>query len=43
MNRILPRALVFTFVVGLSSTYVSKTLWACGLPWDLSSGTTFPG
>lgn len=30
MNRILRTAVVFTFVVGLSSTYVSKTLWACG-------------
>ena len=30
MNRILRTASVFTFVVGLSSTYVSKTLWACG-------------
>jgi Cu+-exporting ATPase len=29
MNRILRKAVVFTFVVGLS-TYVSKTLWACG-------------
>ncbi|MCR4318888.1 MAG: YHS domain-containing protein [Candidatus Brocadiaceae bacterium] len=30
MNCILRTALVFTFVVGLSSTYVSKALWACG-------------
>ena len=30
MNCILRTAVVFTFVVGLSSTYVSKTLWACG-------------
>lgn len=30
MNRILRTAVVFTFVVGLSSTYVSNALWACG-------------
>lgn len=30
MNRILRTVLAFTFVVGLSSTFVSKTLWACG-------------
>ena len=30
MNRILRRALVCTFVVGLSSTYTSNALWACG-------------
>lgn len=30
MSRILRKALVFTFVVGLSSTYVSNSLWACG-------------
>ena len=30
MSRILPKALVFTFVVGLSSTCVSNALWACG-------------
>ena len=30
MSRILPKALVFTFVVGLSSTCLSNTLWACG-------------
>lgn len=29
MNRILRTVLAFTFVVGLSSVYVSKTLWAC--------------
>ena len=30
MSRILPKALVFTFVVGLSSTCLSNALWACG-------------
>ncbi|TVM00784.1 MAG: hypothetical protein CV087_12295 [Candidatus Brocadia sp. WS118] len=30
MNSNLRKALVFTFVVGLSSTYVSNALWACG-------------
>lgn len=30
MNRILTRALIFTFVVGLSSAYVVNVLWACG-------------
>ena len=30
MNRILRTVLAFTFVVGLSNTYVSKILWACG-------------
>ena len=30
MNRVLRTACVFTFIVGLSSTYVSNALWACG-------------
>lgn len=30
MSCILPKALVFTFIVGLSSTCLSNTLWACG-------------
>jgi YHS domain-containing protein len=30
MGRILLKALVFTFVVGLSSTCLSNALWACG-------------
>ena len=30
MSRILPKALVFTFVVGLSSTCLSSALWAYG-------------
>ena len=30
MNRIFRRALVCTFVVGLSSTYMSNALWVCG-------------
>ncbi len=30
MNSILRTLLVFTFVIGLSGTYVNKVLWACG-------------
>ena len=30
MSRILRILLVFTFIVSLSSTYVSNALWACG-------------
>ena len=30
MNSILRSVIVLTFVVGLSSTYVCKALWACG-------------
>ncbi len=30
MNRILHKALVFTFVVGFGGTYVSNNRWACG-------------
>lgn len=30
MSSILPKVLVFTFAVGLSSIYVSNALWACG-------------
>ncbi len=30
MNRIVRRILVFTLVIGLSSIYFSKALWACG-------------
>ena len=30
MNCVLRTALILTFVPGLSSVYVSKTLWACG-------------
>ena len=30
MSRNLRKALVFTFVFGLSSTCLSNTLWACG-------------
>ena len=30
MNCVLRTALILTFVAGLSSVYVSKTLWACG-------------
>ena len=29
MNRVLRSALVFVFVVGFSSTYINKVLWAC--------------
>lgn len=29
MNRILRRILVFTFVIGISSIYLSNALWAC--------------
>lgn len=30
MNSILRSVIVLTFVLGLSSTYVCKALWACG-------------
>ncbi len=30
MKRVLRTAFVFTFVVGFSSAYVHKALWACG-------------
>ncbi len=38
MNRILRVAVTFIFVVGFSSAYASRTLWACGGTCDSGDG-----
>ena len=38
MNRILRVAVTFTFVVGFSSAYASRTVWACGGTCDSGDG-----